>query len=147
MYLERFYKNREDELTWYIQRRLSLPTPSLKDFVESIEKTELLRQDLVRFFSNYALLLVPTSPSTAFPHEMSELVINGQKVQGRNSLRATVPFDLTGSPAITLPFGWSEDNLPIGVQLVGRHYDETTLFRAAAALEAVRPDGRRRPPV
>ena len=147
VYLERFYKNREDELTWYIQRRLSLPTPSLKDFVESIEKTELLRQDLVRFFSSYDLLLVPTSPSTAFPHEMSELIINGQKVQGRNSLRATVPFDLTGSPAITVPFGWSGDNLPIGVQLAGRHYDESTLFRAATALEAVRPDGCRRPPV
>ena len=61
VYLERFYKGREDELTWYIQRRLSLPAPSLKDFVESIEKTELLRQDLVRFFSRYDLLLVPTS--------------------------------------------------------------------------------------
>lgn len=147
IYLEQFYRGREDELTDYIQRRLSLPAPTLSDFIESIEKTELLRQDLVRYFSRYDLLLVPTSPLAAFPHEMSELDIDGRRVQGRNSLRATVPFDLTGSPAITLPFGWSGDGLPIGVQIAARHYDEATMFMAAAALEAVSLNGRRRPPV
>ena len=147
IYLEQFYRGREDELTGYIQRRLSLPAPTLSDFIESIEKSELLRQDLVRYFSRYDLLLVPTSPLAAFPHEMSELDIDGRRVQGRNSLRATVPFDLTGSPAITVPFGWSGDGLPIGVQIAARHYDEATMFMAAAALEAVSPNGRCRPPV
>ena len=146
-YLERFYKGREDELTWYIQRRLSLPIPSLDDFIESIEKTELLRQDLVRFFTRFDLLLCPTSVVPAHEHEAPELLINGVSVQGRNSLRATVPFDMTGSPAVSVPFGWSGDGLPIGVQLAARHFDEATLLHAAAALERARPKERRRPPV
>ena len=147
VYLERFYQGREDELTWYIQRRLSLPIPTLTEFVESLEKTEMLRQDLVRFFGQYDLLLVPTSPVPAHLHAAAELIINGVSVQGRNSLRATVPFDLTGSPALTVPFGQSRDGLPIGVQLAVRHYDEATLLHAAAALEKARPGERPRPVV
>ena len=146
-YLEPFYQGREDELTWYIQRRLSLPAPSLGDFVESIEKTELLRQELARFFSQYDLLLVPTGPVPAHPHEAAELVINGVSVQGRNSLRATVPFDMTGSPAVSVPFGWNAQGLPIGVQLAARHFDEATLLHAAAVLEREGSGRDRRPTV
>jgi Asp-tRNA(Asn)/Glu-tRNA(Gln) amidotransferase A subunit family amidase len=144
-YLERFYRGREEELTWYIKRRLNLPIPSLNDFIESIENTERLRQSAAELFSRFDLLLVPTSPVTAFPHETAELEVNGQTVQGRNSLRATVPFDLTGSPAITVPFGFSEVGLPVGVQLAAAHFDEITLLRAAQALERMRPGADRRP--
>ena len=145
IYLERFYRGREEELTWYIKRRLNLPIPSLNDFVESIENTERLRQSAAELFSHFDLLLVPTSPVTAFPHETAELEMNGQPAEGRNSLRATVPFDLTGSPAITVPFGWSAEGLPVGVQLAATHFDEVTLFRAAQGLEAARPNADRRP--
>ena len=145
VYLDRFYRGRQEELTWYIQRRLSLPIPSLNDFVESIENTERLRRSAARLFTRFDLLLVPTSPMTAFPHESSELVVNGHTVHGRNSLRATVPFDLTGSPSLTVPFGWSSEGLLIGVQLAAAHFDEITLFRAAQSLEQMRPDDQRRP--
>ena len=49
------------------------------------------------------------------------------------------PFNLTGQPAISLPLAWSADGLPIGVQLVGRRFDETTLLRISAQLEAAMP--------
>ena len=41
----------------------------------------------------------------------------------RHALTCTVPFDLTGSPALSVPFGASSEGLPIGVQIVGRHYE------------------------
>ena len=62
-------------------------------------------------------------------------------------LRATVPFDLSGSPAITLPFGWTPDGMPVAVQLVARHLEEPTLIRVASALEAAFAHEQRRPPV
>ena len=76
-----------------------------------------------------------------------ELEIEGQKGPGRNALRATVPFDLTGSPSLSVPFGWTDDGLPIGGQLVGRHYEEGTILRAGAALEELHRANFRRPPL
>ncbi len=48
-------------------------------------------------------------------------------------------------PAISVPFGWSQDGLPIGVQLIGRHFDEATVLHAASALEALSAHDRPRP--
>ncbi len=57
-------------------------------------------------------------------------------------MRATIPFDLTGSPAPTLPFAKSAEGLPVGVQLVGRRFEDETVLRAGLLLEA-----RSEPPV
>ena len=97
------------------------------------------------FFGQYDLLIVPTSPTTAFPHDQAIININGEKVHGRNSLRITVPFDLTGSPAISVPMSWSQEGLPIGIQIVGRHFDEATVLHVAAALESVAQFGEKHP--
>ena len=71
-------------------------------------------------------------------------------VQFRNAGRFT-PFtqvaNITGQPAVSVPLYWSEDGLPIGVQLIGKPADEATLFRISAQLEAARPWRDRRPPV
>jgi aspartyl-tRNA(Asn)/glutamyl-tRNA(Gln) amidotransferase subunit A len=146
-YLEPFISGREEELAPPMQRRLAQPLPTLKDYLAATENTENLRRDMMRFFGEYDLLVCPTGPVPAHAHEAPDLVIGGQHVQARNSLRATVPFDLTGSPAVSLPFGLSADGLPIGVQLVGRHFDEPTLLHAASALEALYAPDRGRPPI
>jgi aspartyl-tRNA(Asn)/glutamyl-tRNA(Gln) amidotransferase subunit A len=51
----------------------------------------------------------------------------------------TYPFNLTQQPAITVPCGLTAEGLPIGLQLVGRMFDEATVLRAARAFESVRP--------
>ena len=73
---------------------------------------------------------------TAHPHGADELDVNQQTVAQSHAGIATVPLGLTGSPAISVPFGTSREGLPIGVQLVAGHFKERTLLRAAAAVEA-----------
>ena len=143
--LDPLYKGREHLLAPSMQRRLAQPRPTVDAYYKSLRDTERLRADMKGFFRKYDLLLTITTPVSAFPHDHLEIDIDGQKVPGRNSLRATVPFDLTGSPAVSLPFGWSSEGLPLAVQLVGRHFDESTLLHAAATLEAMRPGADRKP--
>jgi len=59
----------------------------------------------------------------------------------------TAPFNAAGSPAMSVPMGWSRDGLPIGVQFVARDADEALLLRVAAQVESARPWRGRKPPV
>ena len=65
----------------------------------------------------------------------------------KSHIAFTLPFNISGQPAISLPLHWSEDGLPIGVQFAARYADEATLFRLAAQLEKARPWIDRKPPV
>jgi Asp-tRNA(Asn)/Glu-tRNA(Gln) amidotransferase A subunit family amidase len=57
----------------------------------------------------------------------------------------TRPINATGQPAISVPFGWPDDGLPRGVQLVGRYGEDQVVVSVAAALEAAEPWAHRRP--
>jgi len=80
------------------------------------------------------LLLMPTAPIKATP--IPPKGASPQEVTRRSweATRNTCPLNVTGHPAISLPCGM-EDGRPIGMMLVGRHYDEATIYRAAAAFE------------
>jgi amidase/aspartyl-tRNA(Asn)/glutamyl-tRNA(Gln) amidotransferase subunit A len=58
----------------------------------------------------------------------------------------TYPVNFTGHPAISVPAGFTEEGWPVGMQMIGRRFDETTLFAVAAALERSRPWADRYPP-
>jgi aspartyl-tRNA(Asn)/glutamyl-tRNA(Gln) amidotransferase subunit A len=137
-YLEEAIAGRWDELHPALARRLSSPLPALEDYLAGEAEVEGLRRDVHAAFRRYDLLLGPTVPVPAHGHDLQELVVDGQALHPRTTLRATIPFDLTGSPALSVPFGASSEGLPIGVQLVGRHFEEETVFRAGLALEHVR---------
>ena len=129
-------EGREGELTEIFRRRfLETPPRPLPEYLEAMTQWEMLKKEVREYFSRYDLFLAPTVPMPSFPHGQTEFNIEGQALNGRHALRGTVPWDLTGSPAISVPFGFTADGLPLAVQLVGRHYDEATLLRAAHALE------------
>ena len=135
---------RESELTPLFRARyVDSPGSTLDEYLEAGERWEGLRHKVKEYFSRYDIFLCPTVSMPAFPHGQREFQIGGQTLQSRHTLRLTLPWDLTGSPAISVPFGWSTEGLPIGVQLVGRHFDELTLLQAAHALESSLKERRR----
>jgi len=106
-----------------------------------------LADQMARVFQGIDLLVTPTLPITAPPIDARQ--VDG--VDGPIDVRAamtlfTRPFNLTGLPAISLPCGFHDD-LPIGMQLIGRPFDEATLLRAAHAYEEAGEWHRRRPPL
>jgi Asp-tRNA(Asn)/Glu-tRNA(Gln) amidotransferase A subunit family amidase len=147
LYLEPIIAGRHAELYPALQRRLSFQVESLREYLTAEAEVEGLRRDLAHYFMRYDVLLCPAVPIPAHPHEASECVIRGQALPPRHVLRATIPFDLTGSPALSVPFGWSREGLPIGVQVVGRHFDEAVVLRVGMALEAMHDATNRHPPL
>ncbi len=146
-YVASIISGRESELTYMFRRRyVDSPRCSLDEYLEAMAGWEALRQGVQEYFTKYDLFLCPTVPMPAFPHGQREFHIGGQTLASRHTLRITLPWDLTGSPAISVPFGWSTEGLPIGVQLVGRHFEEMTLLKVAHSLEGSRTE-RRRPSI
>jgi Asp-tRNA(Asn)/Glu-tRNA(Gln) amidotransferase A subunit family amidase len=102
------------------------------------------REQVRQFFERYDLLLTPTIPVTAFdlgrdvPPELGDANIVSW-------VAYTYPFNLCGLPAASIPCGFTESNLPVGLHLVAGALREVDIFSAAAAFEAARPWAHRKP--
>jgi amidase len=94
----------------------------------------LLRLHYDSALARYDLLLMPTLPmkATPIPAQNAPLALYCQRAF--EMLPNTSPFDVTGHPAMSIPCGMSQ-GLPIGMMLVGKHYNESTIYRAAHAFE------------
>ncbi len=137
---------RESELTPLFRSRFVEGSNfTMDEYLGAADEWEKLRAAVKAYFSRYDIFLCPTVPMPAFPHGQNEFHIEGRDLAGRHTLRITLPWDLTGSPAISVPYGFSSDGLPIGVQVVGRHFEELKVLQVAKALEASRPQTLRPP--
>jgi amidase len=109
--------------------------------VRALPRIEAARRRFLRFWDTYDVLVTPTCGIEP-PHV--EWVRWDVSAAEHRDIFATFPsfaqpFNLSGQPAISLPLHWSPQGLPIGVQLVGRVFEEATLIRLAAELEQAAP--------
>jgi len=102
-----------------------------------------------KFFENYDLLLLPTTATCPYSADGGlPTEVAGRSISSPYELLLlTYAFNLTGQPAISVPAGWTDDGLPIGLQIVGRQRADALVLRAAAAFEAAAPWTHRRPPI
>ena len=100
----------------------------------------LVRRDFDRAFEKVDLLVAPTTPGVAF--KMGE---KADPLQMYLNDIFTVPVSLAGLPGVSIPGGFTQAGLPIGLQLIGRAFDEATLLRAAHAYQSVTDWHTRRP--
>ncbi|MGH9190063.1 MAG: Asp-tRNA(Asn)/Glu-tRNA(Gln) amidotransferase subunit GatA [Acidimicrobiales bacterium] len=121
-----------------VKRRIMLGTYALSAgyydayYGQAQRVRTLILRGFERAYSDFDLLLSPTTPTTAFPL--------GDKTSDPLAMYlsdvCTIPSNLAGHPAMSVPFGSGDDGLPVGVQVLAPALGEATMFRAAAALEA-----------
>ncbi|MCD4703720.1 MAG: Asp-tRNA(Asn)/Glu-tRNA(Gln) amidotransferase subunit GatA [Methanosarcinaceae archaeon] len=119
-----------------VQRRILLGTYALsagyhdKYYLKALKVRTLVKQDFDRALSQVDVLMAPTMPTPAFKI--------GEKIDDPLSLYLsdvnTVPINLAGVPSISVPCG-QVDGLPVGLQIIGKHFDDSTLIRSAFAFE------------
>jgi aspartyl-tRNA(Asn)/glutamyl-tRNA(Gln) amidotransferase subunit A len=139
--IEMMSKTRSEGFGAEVKRRIMIGTYALsagyyEAFYGKAQKVRtLIRKDFEAVFSQADVILTPTAPTPAFRLEEK----TDDPLTMYLSDIFTIPCNLAGIPGISVPCGMSPEGLPIGAQLLGRHFREETLFAAASAIERALP--------
>jgi len=127
-----YFKSRRDGFGDEAKRRIFLGTYSLSSgyydayYLRALKVRRLIKEDFDKAFSTVDLILTPTSPTPAFKI--------GEKSTDPLSMYLsdiyTIPVNLAGVPAVSFPCGFTSAGLPVGAQLIARHFDEASLIKA-----------------
>lgn len=135
--LDMFKNSRAEGFGNEVKRRIMLGTLALSsDYYEAYyEKAQkvrtLIKQDFEDIFKDYDVVIGPTTPTPAF--KVDEKMDDPLTMYTNDVL--TTPVNLAGVPAISIPCGFSEKGLPIGMQVIGNFFDESMVYRVAHAFE------------
>ena len=144
--------NRDDYGPSVLYRTLAGQFVLGKDYSKSMKVQRIIKEEYARVFQDVDCIVTPTTPVTAPRIDADTFTLGGKNYQVRGPgsgmvTRNTAPTNSTGLPAITVPCGFDQRGLPIGLQLIGRPYQEELLFQAAQAYEQVSPSLGIRPSV
>jgi Asp-tRNA(Asn)/Glu-tRNA(Gln) amidotransferase A subunit family amidase len=132
-------QGREADAHWtgteFLREALEQAPPSVEQLLLNLAKRDRMRASLLRQMEEFPVLLMPPCGVTAFPHRSRRWKVGGEEIGLFQAMMPATPFNLLGLPAVVIPFGLSAEGLPIGVQLVGRPYEEELLLELAVRLE------------
>ncbi|MDP2606798.1 MAG: Asp-tRNA(Asn)/Glu-tRNA(Gln) amidotransferase subunit GatA [Deltaproteobacteria bacterium] len=145
--LETYMLSREEGFGAEVKRRIMLGTYALSAgyydayYLKAQRVRALIKQDFDAAFQRCDAILTPTAPTTAFKI--------GEKTQDPLQMYLsdiyTISVNLAGLPALSLPCGFDGDGMPIGLQIIGKQFDEATILRLAYAYEQATEWHRRKP--
>jgi amidase len=142
MLLRPMTKGREAELSQILKQYLSWvaaePSHTGQTLLDTWIMRDVLRMQVFSQMREYPVLLCPVASIPAFRHGERSWKIEGKTVQYLDAWSYTEWFNLLGTPAAAVPFGRSNEGLPIGVQIVARPWEEEFVLAVAAELEAQR---------
>ena len=120
-----------------VKRRIMLGTYALSSgyydayYKKAQQARTLIKRDFEKVFNSVDAIVTPTSPTAAFK--------SGEKTEDPLQMYLsdifTISVNLAGIPAISIPCGFTSNNLPIGLQIIGKHFDEESILKAAYAYE------------
>ena len=134
--IDLYKKTRSEGFGDEVKRRIMLGTFALSSgyydaYYKKAQKVRtLIKNDFEKVFEDYDVIIGPTTPTPAF--KVGEKIDNPLTMYANDIL--TIPVNLAGVPAISVPCGLS-NGLPVGLQIIGKHFDEKTVYRVAHAYE------------
>jgi aspartyl-tRNA(Asn)/glutamyl-tRNA(Gln) amidotransferase subunit A len=147
--IDLYFRSRAEGFGPEVKRRIMLGTYALSSgyydayYAKAQRVRTLIKRDFDRVFERVDVIATPTAPTPAFRF--------GEKTQDPLQMYLsdifTISVNLAGVPALSLPCGVSPDGLPIGLQIIGKPFAESTILRAAAAYERVTEWKTRKPPI
>lgn len=121
---------------------------SAVDFVKAQMQRNEFRDQVSTFFEQYDLLLLPTLATTAFQAGVPVAdALEDHPLDPQTWSPFTQAFNLSHSPAASIPAGFTEEGLPVGLMIVGRRFDDLTVLQASAAFEEIMPWADKVPPI
>ena len=136
--LKETYKLTRAQFGEEVKRRIMLGTFVLSSgyydayYIKAMKVRHLIKNEFDKLFSEADLVLTPVTPTTAFKFGSKK-----DPLEMYLSDIYTIGVNLAGVPAISLPIGKDSKNLPIGMQLIAKHFDEQTLFNGAKIVENI----------
>jgi aspartyl-tRNA(Asn)/glutamyl-tRNA(Gln) amidotransferase subunit A len=134
--IDLYKKTRAEGFGDEVKRRIMLGTFALSSgyydaYYKKAQKARtLIKQDFENVFEKYDVIVGPTAPTPAF--KIGENMSDPLTMYANDIL--TIPVNLAGVPGISVPCGFS-NGLPLGLQIIGKHFDESTVYRVAHAFE------------
>ncbi len=135
--IDMYFKTRSQGFGDEVKRRIMLGTYSLASgyydayYLRAKKVRTLIKQDFDRVFENFDVIITPTSPTVAF--KIGERISDPLTMYLSDIF--TISANLAGVPAISIPCGLNSEGLPIGLQIIAKSFDESTLLKMAYTLE------------
>lgn len=111
---------------------------SMLDYLAAMNERMALSERMALFHQKYDLLLTPTLPITAFDSGR-EVPVDWPSTRWPTWTPFTYPFNLTGQPALSVPLGLAGDGLPMGLQIIGRRFEDERVLQAGHLFEREQP--------
>ena len=139
MVLRQAYRDREADMYSIVREIIEAsaedPPLTAERLFDTLFRRDILRAGFLDQMERYPILLCPVNALPAFRHGERSWTVDGQTVQYLDASSYSQWFNLLGNPAAVVPMERSDDGLPIGVQIVGRPWEEEHVLAVAAALE------------
>jgi amidase len=144
------FAGREAEAHWtgveLFDRVKGRPEPTGKEVLEKLAVRDRMRASLIRQMREFPVLLWPAAGVAAFRHRQRRWETPGKAIGYFEAMMPLTPANLLGLPAVAIPWSTTADGLPVGIQLIGRPYEEEELLELAVRLEEARGQIRATPP-
>lgn len=133
---------REDQVHWtgteFLEKPLAQPEATAGKVVENLIVRDKLRASLLRQMEDHRVILAPPSSIAAFQHRQRRYQTPTKEIGQFQAMMLATWVNLLGLPSLVIPFDVDDRGLPIGIQLIGRPYDEELLLELAVRMEDAR---------